>query len=514
MLFCSYLFIFLFLPIVLFGYYIIGKYLNFELGKAWLILGSIIFYAWWNPKFVLLLGLSVVVNFFLGKMIYRLNSKLIKKRMVFYGAVTFNLFLIVYFKYANFFIDNVNVLTGTNLGLGKIILPLGISFYTFQQVAYIVDVYKGTTYEKSFLNYFLFATFFPQIINGPIVHHSETIPQFRDIRNNKKIWSNISIGITIFFIGLFKKVVIADGIAGCANAIFGAAEAGTTLTIFEAWAGALSYAFQIYFDFSGYSDMAIGASRLFGIKLPLNFVSPYKSRNIIEFWRRWHLTLSRFLRDYVYIPLGGNRKSPFRRYVNLLITMLLGGLWHGANWTFVVWGLLHGILLVANHLWRSAISQFGIPRSLRESALSYWFSRLITFAFVVIAWVLFRADNLGAGIEIIKSMVGINGFSVPISVASQLGLQSYTPALANHITEIPVGNLVVIFILAFFCAETHEIMSDYDPALEVYGNELKPPRFSILKWNPSIRWALIIIVISLIGILNIGAMNEFIYFRF
>jgi len=353
MLFNSYQFIFLFLPITLLGFHLLGKEGYNRTAIAWLVGASLFFYGWWNPAYLALILFSIVFNYGVGVSLgYAPNSP--KKKSVLFLGVASNLGLLGYYKYANFFIENINVITGAEIVLDQIILPLAISFFTFQQIAYLVDVYRDKVKEHNFLHYCLFVTFFPQLIAGPIVHHKEMLPQFAQAITYRLRAKHLAVGFTIFVIGLFKKVVLADGIAVYATPVFEIAEFNVALTFFEAWGGALAYSFQLYFDFSGYSDMAIGIARMFGIRLPLNFNSPYKAISIIDFWRRWHLTLSRFFRDYVYIPLGGQRKGEIRRLVNLAITMLLGGLWHGAGWTFVFWGGLHGLFLVINHIWSNA----------------------------------------------------------------------------------------------------------------------------------------------------------------
>ena len=349
MLFNSYEFIFLFLPIVLLGFHLIGKQGHHRVAIAWLVGASLFFYGWWNPAYLLLMLFSVLFNYSVGVSLSNTSGRKLLSKTILTIGVSVNLAILGYFKYANFFVDNLNALSGTNLILNEVILPLAISFFTFQQIAYLVDAYRGKTKEYNFLHYCLFVTFFPQLIAGPIVHHKEMLPQFAKDAVYKLRSKHLAIGITIFALGLFKKVVLADGVSVYATPVFNAAEAGVMLTFFEAWGGALAYTFQLYFDFSGYSDMAIGIARMFGIRLPLNFNSPYKATSIIDFWRRWHITLSRFLRDYLYIPLGGSRKGRVRRYINLMTTMILGGLWHGAGWTFLLWGALHGFYLMINH---------------------------------------------------------------------------------------------------------------------------------------------------------------------
>ncbi|MDH5777937.1 MAG: MBOAT family protein, partial [Gammaproteobacteria bacterium] len=348
MLFNSYEFILVFLPAVLWAYYQLGKTAIPQLSIALLIGASLFFYAWWNPAYLTLLVASMLINYAFG---IALSRK--PKRLYLTLGVTINLVALGYYKYSNFFIDNLNVIANTNFHLEQVILPLAISFFTFQQIAFLVDAYKNEAHEYQFLDYCLFVSFFPQLIAGPIVHHKEMMPQFQSFPAKNINYENLSTGLAIFIIGLAKKVLIADNLAPYANETFAAAGNGVSLSFLEAWKGAFAYTFQLYFDFSGYSDMAIGLALMFGIRLPINFNSPYKATNIIEFWRCWHMTLSRFLRDYIYFPLGGNRHGQIRRYTNLLITMLLGGLWHGAAWTFVFWGFLHGIFLAVNHAWHA-----------------------------------------------------------------------------------------------------------------------------------------------------------------
>src|SRR4029434_10458885 len=308
------------------------------------------------------------------------------KPLLVFGLVL-NLATLGYFKYANFFVDNLNAVAGLDVVLGKVVLPIGISFFTFQKIAFLVDAYRDRVDRLNFIDYALFVTFFPQLIAGPIVHHSEVIRQFRE--RAAVSMPTIALGVTIFAIGLAKKVILADTAALYASPRFEAVAAGARPDALAAWGAALAYAAQLYFDFSGYSDMAIGAGLLFGIRLPVNFASPYRAESIIDFWHRWHITLSRFLRDYLYVPLGGNRKGRARRYVNLLITMVLGGFWHGAGWTFVIWGSLHTIYLVANHVWRALSGPPGAGSG-SSSPLECRLGQAVTFVAVVVAWVFFR----------------------------------------------------------------------------------------------------------------------------
>jgi alginate O-acetyltransferase complex protein AlgI len=311
------------------------------------------------------------------------------------------------------------MLGGGRHALLDIVLPLGISFFTFTQIAFLVDVRSGIAREYSFVHYLLFVTYFPHLIAGPIIHHREVMPQFAAPETYRPRGDHFAIGLTLFTIGLAKKVLLADNLAEYADAVFDAARDGERPPLIAAWAGALSYTLQLYFDFSGYSDMAVGLSLLFGIRLPFNFDSPYKARNIAEFWRRWHMTLSRFLRDYLYIPLGGNRHGPARRYVNLFVTMVLGGLWHGASWTFVAWGALHGAYLVLHHGWRRwagrAASGTGAAPAASLPAL------LLTFLCVVVGWVFFRAADFETARVMLLGMAGANGVSLPKTLEPYLG---------------------------------------------------------------------------------------------
>ncbi|MDP3840780.1 MAG: MBOAT family O-acyltransferase, partial [Methylococcales bacterium] len=349
MIFNSYVFIFAFLPVVILGFYGLGRF-SHHLASLWLAAASLFFYGWWDARFVGLLLASIAFNYGAGYMIgHSLADKARRAKLLLICAIVINLILLGYFKYANFFVENLNALTGSAITMAKVFLPLGISFFTFTQIAFLVDTYQGKVREYNFVHYTLFVTYFPHLIAGPVLHHKEMMPQFGKRETCRVNWDNIAIGLTIFILGLAKKVLLADSFGNYATPIFNAVSAGGHPMLFEAWFGALAYSLQLYFDFSGYSDMAIGLSLMFNVRLPINFNSPYKSLSIIEFWRCWHMTLSRFLRDYLYIPMGGSRDGKIKRYVNLLITMLLGCLWHGAGWTYVIWGGLHGVYLVINH---------------------------------------------------------------------------------------------------------------------------------------------------------------------
>jgi alginate O-acetyltransferase complex protein AlgI len=330
-----------------------------------------------------------------------------------------NLSMLGYYKYTEFFLSNTAVLLRTEFIIPKIVLPLGISFFTFTQIAYLIDSYNGKVKSFNFIHYSLFVTYFPHLIAGPILHHKKMIEQFTDTKTQILWAENITIGLSYFTIGLGKKVLIADTFAKYADPIYESVNTGTSPTFFLAWLGAIAFSFQIYFDFSAYSDMAIGIARMLGVELPINFNSPYKAKNISDFWRRWHISLSNFLRDYLYIPLGGNRKGQVRRYSNLMVTMLLGGLWHGANVTFILWGGLHGFFLTVNHIYR------GTKKGAKNLKLQRKFPKTIniisvgiTFLSVAVSWVIFRSATLASAFEMLKGMSGLNGISFPYSASA------------------------------------------------------------------------------------------------
>ncbi|AFY57995.1 putative membrane protein involved in D-alanine export [Rivularia sp. PCC 7116] len=526
MLFNSLEFIFLFLPIALLIFFQIGKFGSYRFAIVFLVAASLAFYGWWNPPYLLLLVFSLIFNFFIGSALSdKIKINFSNKLLLTLGIIV-NLGLIGYFKYANFFVSSINSFTGTNFNIETIILPLAISFFTFQQIAYLVDAYKGETKEYNFLDYCLFVTFFPQLIAGPIVHHKEVMPQFADKSTYRFNPENMAVGITIFSLGLFKKVVFADNIAVYATPIFKAASEGVAPTLFEAWIAALAYTLQLYFDFSGYSDMAIGISRMFGIKLPINFNSPYKAISISDFWRRWHITLSNFLRDYLYITLGGSRQGEIRRNANLLITMLLGGLWHGAGWTFVFWGGLHGTYLIINHQYRSLRKRLG-----HDLKNTNWFDRgcgwLLTFVAVVVGWVFFRAESIDTALVILKGMIGLNGVSVAESLSGKLGfLQNWNiqangwlPIIGGKLTDI-VLFINFLLIITWFTPNTQQWMIKFNTTLEQDAmNKDEKHQNSVLEklaWQPNISFSIIFGTIFFIAIKLIleAPKSEFLYFNF
>jgi len=405
--------------------------------------------------------------------------KISKKVLLILGTIA-NLSLLGYFKYSDFFIENFNLALGSHIELLHLALPLAISFFTFQQIAYLVDSYRNETKEYDFLNYALFVTFFPQLIAGPIVHHKEMMPQFASKWNAVKNYTNITTGLFIFSIGLFKKVVLADTFAIWATNGFDKAE---TLNMIEAWATSLSYTFQLYFDFSGYTDMAIGAALLFNIRLPINFNSPYKSLNIQDFWRRWHITLSRFLKDYIYIPLGGNRKGEFKTYNNLLATFLIGGIWHGAGWTFVFWGFLHGMALVIHRLYSKL--------NLKIPVILAWF---ITFNFINITWVFFRAKEFEDAIKVLKAMFA-GDLVLNYHWQEKLNFLNvnFGPWLQNIYANNDIFTWLVVAFIIIFSKNT-----------SYYMNNFKPSYLNIS----------FIVLISIYALLDMNKVSEFLYFNF
>lgn len=533
MLFNSYEFIFLFLPITITVFFGIGRLGYYPAATGWLVIASLFFYAWWNPAYLGLLVFSVILNYATGLALNRSRDLPISRKFILIFGITVNLLLLGYYKYANFFVTSINDTLGTQFTLNKIVLPLAISFFTFQQISYLVDAYKGKTKEYNFLNYCLFVCFFPQLIAGPIVHHKEMIPQFLNRGIHKFSSEDLAIGLTIFSAGLFKKTVLADNIAHYATPIFIAASNGASITFYEAWIGALAYTLQLYFDFSGYSDMAIGSARMFGIKLPLNFNSPYKSVNISEFWRRWHMTLTRFLRDYVSIPLsrllwrvplGNKRQSKQRQlYVNIMVTMLLSGLWHGAGWNYVFWGGLHGAYLVIYQQWREFRKFLG--HDLRQS---HWWSRILgcglTFICGAVSLVFFRAANLGEGFAFWQVMFGANGISLPGSLArpfwflSEIGVRfemTVTPGLDSLTALLWIG---VLLSIVWLTPNTQQWMARYQPTLDRFTNNMFLGWYDRLwnqwKWEPTQAWAIVSALTAIVAVLAIAKQSEFLYFQF
>ena len=505
MLFNSYEFLFVFLPITWFLWFTCCKTKKASLTILVLTVASFVFYSWWNPIFILLLLFSIVFNFVFGvwvspvkKALFYVDNPKTRKLLLVIG-IAVNLGLIGYFKYFNFFMATIADAIGFTWQTAKIFLPLGISFFTFQQIAWLVDSFKGDTPEMAAdrgvwnqLNkYALFVAFFPQLIAGPIVNHKELIPQLQNQQTFKVNWHNVATGLALISIGLFKKVVIADALSPLVANGF---DNNFTLTFFEAWLIAFAYTFQLYFDFSGYSDMAVGLGKMFNIDLPINFKSPYKTTSIIDFWRCWHITLSCWLRDYLYIPLGGNRKGESRRYINLFMTMLLGGLWHGAAWTFVFWGFLHGLYLCINHLWRKL--KIPMPKTLA------W---LITFAAITVAWIFFRAPDIARALSILESMLGLNGFYAAdwlVNIFNGLGfsgVHAFAELKRPIIMAAYLGKNAIFIMLLFVVVLCFR-----------NSNEIVKARLKI----PQIRYAIFYGLCFAIAIGYFFRVSEFLYFQF
>ena len=511
MLFHEPVFLYAYLPATLATYLLAQRHAPGGAG-AWLLLAaSLLFYGWWDPRLLPLLALSIAANHLLGRRLARRDAP--GGDVLLACGIAFDLGLLGLFKYADFAVALANAALGTSMAAPGIPLPLAISFFTFLQVAFLVDCRRTALSPPGFADYALFVSYFPHLVAGPLVHHRELIPQFRRKPAPGETWENLCVGSTIFLLGLAKKTLLAQPAGAYSDKLFDAVAAGATPTVVEAWVGSIAFAFQIYFDFSGYSDMAIGLSRLFGIWLPINFASPYKATSIIDFWRRWHMTLSRFLRDYLYVPLGGSRRGPARRYANLLVVMLLGGLWHGAGWTFVLWGGLHGVLLAANHLWRDW--RGGMQRRGMAAA---WFWRAATFVAVVALWVPFRADGLATTLAIWKGMAGLNGVVLPEHYA-QIGLFARLRDLGVGFSAIPLYgggwqlvDLAVALAIAWTCPSTQEIMRDHRPALDVAPvSGLRLP-----AWRPSLAMGIATGALAVILFARTiqKQPGEFIYFQF
>ena len=511
MLFNSFSFLLFFLPAMLLGFFVLARFQH-RAAAGWLTLGSLFFYGWWDVRYLPLLLASILFNYVIGTAIARSQAaaQSTRARRLLQAGIVADLALLAYFKYCNFFLDNLEWLAGRELSDLQVILPIGISFFTFTQIAFLVDTYRREVQEYDLVHYGLFVTYFPHLIAGPVLHHKEMMPQFRSPAPYRLSSENLVVGLTIFSFGLFKKVLLADNLALYVKPVF---DAQADLNCIDAWTASLAYCLQIYFDFSGYSDMAIGLSRLFGIQLPLNFNSPYQAINISEFWRRWHMTLSRFLRDYLYIPLGGNRHGTTRRYANLATTMLLGGLWHGAGWTYVIWGGLHGMYLVIHQMWQ----QWRGPRTRPAGRWRRGGSMLLTFIAVVFAWVFFRATTAAQALDIVQAMVGGVGLTLPPawhdSLAPALG--SLGPTLLHSGEVAALQDQRLVWIIAglcwvWFAPNTQRVMHRFAPALDVQAEPVAP----LWEWRPAAKWALLSALLLSCALLNLTQISDFLYFQF
>lgn len=519
MLFNSPEFIFLFLPMAWLAYRVLNLRLPM-LAIAWLAMASLFFYGWWNPAYVGLLLFSVFFNYSMGSTITRLRDRRnAAAKALLSCAVLADLALLGYYKYTNFLLDVAGSLGAPVTPGQEILLPLGISFFTFTQIAFLVDAYQGKAREYNFVHYLLFVTYFPHLIAGPILHHSEMMPQFATRAGRPIPPEDIAAGVVLFIAGLVKKVLIADNLSPHASGLFELASQGYAVTFFEAWTGTIAYTLQLYFDFSGYSDMALGLSLLFGIRLPANFNSPYRATSIIDFWRRWHMTLSRFLRDYLYIPLGGNRHGPVRRYANLFLTMLLGGLWHGAGWTFVVWGALHGSYLIINHAWRALFpvrsERSGVPAVIGHTA-----SLLLTFAAVCVAWVFFRSPDIATAWNVLRGMAGVHGALLPMNMLASESLGNLVGWLAVLGVEfggmafprapLALLGMLPLLLVVWLLPNTQQWLARYRPVLGMAAVELS----SRLSWSFHPAWGGVAGAAFALCLLSLNRVSEFLYYQF
>jgi len=549
MLFNSYLFVLVFFPFTLAVFELLGRDGRSARPFSWLILASLVFYAWWDPVNVLLISPSIFVNYFLARALLRLreNRPLVARTLLILG-ICGNVAFLSYFKYRTFVFGALNDVLGTHFVLEQIFLPLGISFITFQKIAFLVDVYSGRVKSFTFHNYSLFVLFFPQLIAGPIVHYREMMPQFENATGRVGA-EDLAVGIGLFFFGLFKKVILADGIAPYASPVYAAAANGEPVTLLYAWIAALGFTLQIYFDFSGYSDMALGLARCFGIRLPMNFNSPLRATSIIDFWARWHITLTRFLTAYIYNPIAlaktrrrmakgqpvlSGQRTDAGAFVSVLmlptlLTMFISGVWHGAGYQFIFWGLLHGCYLVVNHAWRLLRTGFW-PDSRSYNRVMTPVGFMLTFGAVVFAMVFFRSSSIEAGFVLVKGMLGLNGVSLPAAIGNRLG--EWLPGAV--VLEWSSGkNLVFSLIwiasllgIAWLAPNTLQTFARYRPALgfapvaeppsvAVGGGERRTPIAGAqLTWHPSTRWALAIALLAVGGILALGRPSEFLYWQF
>lgn len=502
---------FMFLPIVWSAYWVL-RGISLNMGVLVLTLASFFFYGYWDIRFLPLLLLSIGVNYSIGRL---LHLSVNARKLWLAAGILFNLGLLAFFKYMNFFSEIVDGLTGSPLMTFHILLPIGISFFTFQQITFLVDTYRGLAPKYHILHYALFVSFFPQLIAGPIVHHSEMMPQFQNIR--RPIWSDAAIGLSIFIAGLFKKLVLADNIAPFASAVFAAADGGQSVSFVEAWAGLLAFTFQLYFDFSGYCDMAIGLGLMFGIRLPINFNSPYKAKTVTEFWRRWHITLGRFLREYVFLPIGGSRGRNAFVLRNILIVMFISGIWHGAGWGFLIWGALHGLFLCVNFLWAKFQEWAGLDDN--TYILPGFIAQIMMFFAVSIGWLFFRATTFDGMGTMLNSIFALNGLTIPITFEAALGPLAGTLSNfgfvfegGNHVglgdwATIGVPLIVMSFILVWSTPNTNQIFLSQAGGFGAQS-------LTKIIWRPTVICFCIVASMFVLALLFASTISEFLYFQF
>jgi alginate O-acetyltransferase complex protein AlgI len=544
-LFNSYGFIFAFLPATLAGYFSLGVFSR-TAALRWIIFASLFFYVLWRPVNALIIAPSILINFGLARCLQRLgldDKRTRIARLVLLLGIAFNVTFLGYFKYIDFGRSTINDIFGTNLVLTHIILPLGVSFITFQKIAFLIDVHSGRVRSFTFQDYCLFVLFFPQLIAGPIVHYREMMPQFHraPCRFDKQ---DFAVGLTLLSFGLFKKVAIADHLAAVVSPIYSHAASGAGTSLLLAWAAATGFTLQIYFDFSGYTDMALGIARFFGVRLPQNFNSPLQASSIIDFWLRWHMTLTRFLTAYIYNPLalwltrrwlsrgrpglsGQNTTVGAFFYLlmfPLLLTMFVSGLWHGAGYGFIIWGMLHGLYLSINHAWRLIRPRLW-PDTRNYEHLSRFFGGLLTFVAVAVAMILFRSPTLTSAYDLMKGLVGQNGVSLPQVTYDHLGplagwlhrLGATTMVSASWSGDEFATAAMWIFasmFIALACPNTQQILASYEPALGVRPSGNKFAYGRIMQWNASLPWAIGVSIIAAIAMFSLGGSSEFLYWQF
>ncbi len=485
MLFNSYIFLFLFLPITLIGYFVLNHFKKYKIAQLYLLIMSLWFYAYFNLSYLLIIVFSILVNFSFYTLMNKNNVSKTKKKTYLILGLIINIGTLIYFKYMDFFISNINSLFNTNYNLLHILLPLGISFFTFQQLSFIIDSYKGDVPKYSLLYYASFVTFFPQLIAGPIVTHDELVPQFLDKEKKKLNSDNLAKGIYIFALGLAKKVIIADTFGIAVNWGF---KNISLLDSTNAIIVMLSYTIQIYFDFSGYSDMAIGIGKMFNIDIPTNFNSPYKALNIQDFWNRWHMTLTRFFTKYIYIPLGGNRKGKIRTYINVFIVFAISGFWHGANWTFIIWGLLHGIFSIITRIFKDKIDKL-------HPVLNYF----ITFSFINLTWIIFRASTIRDALRIMHRIFvfDFHNISSYINDAFKLPGINFLFDISKIQSAFPYISLTFFFIASFI--------------IILGSNNIKEKSEN---FKPTLCKILITVFLLIWCIISLSGISTFLYFNF
>ena len=542
MLFNSYEFIFGFLPLTLAGFFVLGRFSR-DAALVWLIVASLLFYAWWRPLNVLIIAPSILINFVIARALVRVaaeSGRTVLANILLAVGIVFNVCFLGYFKYANFLATAANDLTGSHFVLTQIVLPLGISFITFQKIAFLIDVHARRVKSFTLREYCLFVLFFPQLIAGPIVHFREMMPQFQQVACRFDL-QNMTVGLTLFVIGLFKKVVLADGVSAYVAPVYDTAAHGTDISLISAWVAALGFTLQIYFDFSGYSDMALGLGRFVGVKLPPNFDSPLKASSIIDFWLRWHMTLTRFLTAYLYNPLvlaltrrrfakglpgvGPQGSSP-GAFVQLLagptlLTMFVSGIWHGAGYTFILWGLLHGTYLTINHAWRNLVARRWKNKAAYARVMNP-IGFVLTFVGVVFGMVLFRATSVASALAIMRGMLGLKGVELPQQLFEHLG--SVVGALQPIIsisaggdlreTALALGWIGSLLVIALGLPNSLQLLARYEPALGIKAQAEPKARVRRLVWNPSVAWAAFSCVLVALAITAMGGKSEFLYWQF